>query len=172
MALADRIVQGGRRSDVLFRAYLRKAASAAAWYRFLSLKSDYKGLWKIVTSQLRKRRLLSPPRVSLPSNVEELCKEGKLNKKFFVALDTAMKRHVAILFVCAENDAGTDYLKKYWRDCFFLNGRARRNFDALVEFFQVDGANHVYSLPEWQDILIRKVCSWTNEKVKAVDGKP
>ncbi len=171
MSLADRIVEGGKRSDVMFQAYLRKVFSAAAWYRFFSFKSDYSGLWKIITTQMRKRGLLPSAAVALPSSVEELCAEGKLNKKFFLALESALSRAVELLFVCAENDAGTDYLKKYWKDGFFLTGKARRNFETLVEFLQVDGANHVYSLPEWQEVLINRVCSWAHERVKKVDGK-
>ena len=67
MSFADRIVQGGKRSDVMFRAYVCKAFSATAWYRFLSLKSDYRGLWKIVTTQLQKRGLL--PQARCPCRV-------------------------------------------------------------------------------------------------------
>ena len=64
------------------------------------------------------------------------------------------------LFILAGNDPGTEIFQHYFQNNYFRVKCQHSNFDELVDVFLVENANHVYTLFEWQETLINKVCTW------------
>jgi hypothetical protein len=163
MSFADKVAEGGEKVDLLFSEYIKNIFNLNSWYRFITLKTEFRALSKIFRMKFQK----SVPfrrEVKIPQNIEDLCREKKLNKLFFEAFEAFSERKKPILFALAGADSGTEIFKNYFQDTFLKLKYPNSNYKDVFQVFEVENANHVYTLYEWQLALINRVCSWINEK--------
>jgi uncharacterized protein len=163
ISFADKTLGGGERANQFFSGYIRKLFQLDAWYRFISLKTDYRSLCKIMLLRIKKWA----PRMSQDENmsqeIEKLCNEGKLNRLFFKAFDRAIQKSICMLFIVAEKDPGSEFFNYYFRDSYLREEDRCTPSEKMVKICQIDNANHVYTLQKWQESLIDKIDMWLNE---------
>lgn len=157
---ADAAVQGGEKADWLFSEYIKRLFRPESWVRFLTLRTDFRALRKVMFLKIRKIIGTITGGPEFPEAIEKLCEEGKLNRLFFDSFETVMKRETPILFVLAGNDPGIEIFQHFFQGVYAEQMRLSERRKELYETFVVENANHVYSLKEWQDQLIHKVVTW------------
>lgn len=160
MSFADKVVVGGNKADLLFCEYMKKLFRPQSWYRFITLKTDFRAFLKVLNMKFQKTLFPFHNNTTFAENTEKLCREKGLNKLFFQAFETFVTRKKSILFVLAGNDPGTEIFEHYFQNMYLKERRQNPQCDEIVEIFFVENANHVYTLAEWQESLINKVCSW------------
>lgn len=156
MTFADKISQDGGKADWYMEEYIKKIFSIKAWYRFLSFKTEYKALWKIIGIKFKK--YFNKGNHGLPSNIKTLCEESNLNIHFFENIDIYLNNNKNALFILAENDPGTEIFGQY-----FENGYLKIKYPNGLENLKIKtikNANHVYSLIESQKELINEIDEW------------
>lgn len=162
MSFADKIAEGGEKADLLFSRYIKKMISLKSWCRFVTLKSEYRALLKISKMKIIKTFGLLGNDHKLSKDIEWLCNEKSLNVKFFKSVEEFIRKRNPILFVLAGNDSGTEIFKKYFQDAYLKEKYKDPIYEKLFEIFVVENANHVYTLSEWQELLINKILSWVS----------
>ena len=160
MSFADKVLEGGGNADWLFYEYKKRFFRPKSLYRVVTLKTNFKALWKILKIKFQKNFTLFHKNENFPKNIEDLYREKNLNSLFFKSFETFISDRKPTLFVLAGNDPGTEIFQHYFQNNYFGVKYQHSNFDELVEVFLVENANHVYTLFEWQETLINKVCTW------------
>jgi pimeloyl-ACP methyl ester carboxylesterase len=160
MTFSDLAVEEGEKTDRLYSEYVKRIFDAKSWYRFFTLKTDYRALRKILTMRVRAMIPKTSDSAFLPGNLDRLCKEKNLNRLFFESIQAFIDKGRPVLFVQAGNDPGVEIFQKYFQDGF-LKERLRNGLSPeLIEMFMIEKANHIYTLTEWQEMLINRVLSW------------
>jgi len=163
MTFADKLVEGGEKADLMFEKYINKMMSVEAWIRIVTFRSNYKAIYKICLMKAKKLFRIGKGDVNLPKKIEKLCDEGKLNRQFFESFEAALQSDTQMLFILAENDSGTEFFREYVQKGYIEAGFSQSIAEKLVQVYQIDQANHVYTLVEWQEELMRKICSWLDQ---------
>jgi pimeloyl-ACP methyl ester carboxylesterase len=135
--------------DRLKRGYLAKLMSPQAWLRLLTLKSDYRVIWKALTAGSRKPKpQAAPPPPSADDNASPLFPPA-----FFTMANT--KRPMLLIF------GGSDRLSWEFEEKFVA--RHREKLSAVAGSYAVHvvpHANHVLSLASWQQEMLDVSKSW------------
>ena len=164
MSFADKIAPEGKRADLLFIAYIKKVFRPEAWYRFITLKTEYRALWKIVSMKFRKTLFPVRAGYELQKNMEKVCSEKNLNRQFFEAFEAFYENKKPTLFVEAEYDKGTEIFETYFLDMYLKQKCQIVDHNELVEVFIVKNANHAYTTTNSQESLIGKICVWIDTR--------
>jgi hypothetical protein len=157
MSFADKVVEGGERTEWLFREYVKRVFRLSAWYRFATGKTDVSALRKVLGMKIRQKTLSLLGRRRLPPNIEKLCSEGRLNRLFFESFDAVIRNRLPILFVLAANDPGTEVFRCYFENGYLRSGGKGIGDDTQVRIVEIENANHVYALTECRESLIRNI---------------
>ncbi len=158
---ADKIVAGSEISNSLFYGYIKKILSPKAWTRFLTLKTDYRALWKIMKMKSINLIHNTQPNRGISQDIDEFCDERGLNNLLFNAFNKYAENNNRALFIMAGNDKSTDFLQKYFIDEFLT---FNPHMAGGIDTFLIEDANHIYTLYEWQESLINKLCNWMNAR--------
>jgi alpha/beta superfamily hydrolase len=140
----------------LRKGYIRKLLSLKAWLRLLSFRSDFRLIWQ----SLRRGRRTAPP-AGVPSAASPAGPApedaGNANPLFPPAFLTLLNERRPMLLLFSEMD------RLWWEfDEKFL-GAHRAAIEAhrdRVEIGIVPGANHVFTLEEWQDDVLQRGRVW------------
>jgi pimeloyl-ACP methyl ester carboxylesterase len=171
MSFADKVAEGGDKAERLFQEYLKKAFRLSAWRRFVTLRTDYVSLLKILRMKLRRVFARVLHRRVLSADIERLCREGKLNRRFFECFERFAGKGGPILFVLAANDPGTEIFQQYFQHGYLGMGGTGNRAPASVEIVEIPNANHVYSLPECREALIAKVKTFVSHAEDQLKGR-
>lgn len=145
MSLADKILEGGESADRLYKQYVKKAFHLSSWIRFLTLKTDYRSLFKLLRMKLPHPHLRNKPEAPLPQVIERLCRQGRLNRLFFESLAAFSASHRPALFLLAGNDPGTEFFLKYVASTHFLDRTASLPGRTETQVVVIEKANHAYT---------------------------
>ena len=156
MTFADKISEPGSRADYLLLQYFKRAINLKAWYRFLTFRTEYKALLKLL--RIKVKKIFGGKYNTMPSDIEKLYKENNLNRMFFENINTYLQSNKKVLFLLAENDPGTEVFEDYFQNSF-LNIKYKK-YNRNFKIFTIPDANHIYSLASSQETLIRKICHW------------
>lgn len=160
MTFADKVLEGGEKADWLFSEYMKRVFRPKSLYRVVTLRTNFKALWKILSIKFQKNFTLFYKNANFPKSIEDLCREKKLNSLFFKSFETFIFDRNPVLFVLAGNDPGAEIFQHYFQNIYLKERFQNREYNKQVEIFLVENANHIYTLIEWQQALINKVCSW------------
>jgi len=160
MSFADKVVEGGNRSEILFKTYIKKLYSFEAWKRLFLKQSDFKAIRKLLGFRLKKLTLKDKCETKTCNEIQSLCDKGILNEYFFSCFDHTMNEEIPILFILAGNDSGTEFFLTYFQNSYLQETVSQEKREKLVDIFTIENANHVYSQIEWQKALINKICYW------------
>ena len=97
-------------------------------------------------------------------DLERFCSERKLNILFYKSFQRYILRKKPVLFLLAGNDPGTEIFQHYFVEQYFEKNCQDILYDDLVKFSIIENANHVYTLQECQESLLKNVCGWINTK--------
>ena len=141
------------------RKYIGRLINPKAWMRLLTLKSDYRLIWRFLSEPVRRRFTRAAPVEAVPPEKDNA--NPLFPPAFFNMLST--KRPMLLVF------GGTDRLQWEFEEKFVARHRQRlAALPPLYDVHIIDGANHVLSLREWQNELIDVSTRWL-EKHYAAD---
>ncbi len=142
-------------------AYLRKwrIAEWRSWVRLLTFQSDYRTL---VRALLRPRRSPSDPAAAATD------REDNTNPLFAPSFNSmvATSRPVLLAF------AGSDRL--FWEFEYKFLRRHTQELEPYSDRYRVHvtaQANHIFSLPQWQDDLFAQCCDWLERLPGTAGGR-
>jgi len=141
-----------------FRGYMMKLLKPGAWWRLLTLQSDYSVIWHSVLRKFVKK----PPAKAVATNAAEIPPEqrGNANPLFPPAYFKFLERggKAFMLF------SGKDRLQSEYEEKFVQPFAARlQPFAPQIEQHIVPDANHVLSLHEWQREMVDASRAWMSK---------
>jgi pimeloyl-ACP methyl ester carboxylesterase len=153
---ADTIV-GGQQTDNLFNDYVRMIFKPQYWFKVITLDVDFRTFAKVVNVKLKE--ILLPTRNNkYDAEIEELCREKKLNIEFFQGLGKVISRNLPMMFITAGNDPGRETFENYFQNGYLLN--LNKKCQHKIDMYLIENANHSYSLTESQDELFDRIFTW------------
>jgi pimeloyl-ACP methyl ester carboxylesterase len=153
------IIVGGQQTDNRFSEYVSNIFKPHYWYKLITLNADFKTFGRVVKVKLQ-NLLLPKERYKFDTNLEELCREKKLNIKFFQSVGEVMSRNKTMLFVSAGNDPGRETFETYFQNNYLSQKYGVISSQGLIDIFLIKNANHIYSLSESQDALFNRIFTW------------
>ena len=152
---ADKVAPGSEKADWLFIEYLKRVTRPESWYRFLTLKTDYRALVKTVL--LKSKKFFLPLKQhNTKHDIEQRCEKYNLNPLFYKSFELFTKAKNPILFVIAGNDKGAPLFQQHFQSIYLNNSSRNKN----LTIQGIDGANHIYTLYEWQEKLFNTIENW------------
>lgn len=143
----------------LRQRYLQKVLNPRAWLRVLTLKTDYRLLFRSVSSALDRRRSAGAlPRVGAPSGADS---GSNGNPHFPGALERTLANGCPILLMFSESD------RLYWefREKFAdSHGELLRKHAELINIRVLKEANHVLTFAEWQLDMMDQMTEWLDQR--------
>jgi hypothetical protein len=140
------------------RGYVRKLMDPASWVRLLTLKTDYRTLWRAVFKPLVTKG--TPQQASAPAE------HDNANPLFPPAFFNMVEGRRPMLFVFG----GSDRLRWDFEEKFLARfparvaaARERDAFDVRV----IEHANHVLSFEEWQNEMLAVAGKWLEQRFSA-----
>lgn len=131
------------------RGYFRRALDPRAWWRLLTLKSEFGVIWRSLTVGLIRR---DPPAASTPE-----AEPTNANPMFPRAFFEFLGRGGRALMLFSERD----WLYAEYREKFLaVHGARLREHARQVDEHVIPGANHVVSLREWQADMLGRISAW------------
>jgi pimeloyl-ACP methyl ester carboxylesterase len=127
--------------------YVRKVLHPSAWVRLITLQSDYKVLWAVLVSRVRR----------LAPNTQESERTKLLqamSPAFLRAFVSAVRNQKRLLFVYSANDHHWHEFKGY-----FLETRSEPERRAM-EVACIQDANHNLTEERWQEELYERLLPW------------
>lgn len=141
-------------ADSLLSAYLDRVKSPRSWLRLLTLKSDYRVIWKSVSSKFR--RGMAPPR---RLDLEHDTGDSGVNPHFLSSFRSYCSSGRPILFAFSENDKEKWAFDANVLDRYLYRGNP---YEKCYSIFVVNGANHSFTLPKWRETLLDASLAWLN----------
>jgi hypothetical protein len=139
--------------------YLVKLARPAAWWRFLTLRSDYRLLWRSIEARLRKRQPAGPP--------QELAAD--LNPHLRPAMfDLLESGRTALLLFGEQDPRRWDFEEKFLEPLSASLAPYRRQ----VTYAVIPGANHILGTPAAVAEANRLTRDWLKALVPQVLVQP
>jgi len=143
----------------LHDGYIKKIIDPRAWLRFLSLKSDYRIMFKSLMQPLKKY-INENLAKSLKNNNREEKIVNKISDNFNALFPNAFMemvsdRKIFLIF------SGSDRL--FWEFEEKFKNPYNNDIEKHKENYQIDiinEANHIFSFKEWQQEMLDKSCSW------------
>lgn len=142
--------------------YLKKVKTIRAWFRFLTLRSDYRTILKSLLLTLRRNAHNDKKR--LYRNQHTVDKDlSKQNANFNPHFPSSFSRLIStrkMLLIFSEND------RLYWEfDEKFMKHyqTSFRKYMSNLEIYISKEANHIFSFSEWQEDMLSVSSSWLNK---------
>jgi hypothetical protein len=154
--------------DSLRVRYIEKIFNIKAWFRFFTLKSDYKIIFKsflknIKISQNHTTKKLTEKDQIYGNPTENL--DNNFNYLFPKAFKKMIFANKKILLIFSEND------RLFWEfDEKFMalyKDQLKTN-NSNFEIYIAKEANHIFSFQEWQMDMLGKSTSWINQHFLSV----
>ena len=145
----SRYMTTGQLEDI-GRTYLQKLLKPQAWLRLLTLRTDFRLLWRAVSRVVRRRQPAPPaaPPPAADDNASPLFPPA-----FFQLLNS--KQPMLLIF------GGTDRLGFEFEEKFVARYRDRlAQFGDRYQAYTIAQANHVLSFREWQDEMVSVSAAW------------
>jgi hypothetical protein len=152
--LSDILAETHRPSEMFFQ-YMRKIISVRSWINFFQLKSDFRGLRKLLartTNGFLDRDKLNAGNYP---NISE-----RFNKQLWDAFCNFMNRKKKVCFLFAENDFA---LKEFRQDMQMGLLQRHEEFQLQYDVHVIKDANHVYTEEIWQRDLLQSINAWLNQ---------
>lgn len=138
--------------------YLRKILSPSAWLRLLSMKTDFRLLFK---SLLVRRPAKPAPQPENRPGTSAPVDEGNMNPHFRPQLLRMLRNRRPVLLLFSESDR----LYAEFNERFVQpHGFDVSAYDGLLDVAVVAEANHVFTFPEWQREMLEKSRTWVEAR--------
>lgn len=150
---ADRIINNKKVINYLLLEYVKSMFNLNSWINFMRGKTEIRALKKVI--KLKMSLLLNV-------NVEhsdDMIDNQKVNKDLLKTFDILINKKKKILFINASNDIGTESFNVYFKEKYLC--KIKYN---MVDIHTVEGANHIYTMYEWQEDLMNKISWWISEQ--------
>jgi len=146
-------------SDLLVSGYIKRMVSFRSWLRLLSFKSDYRLMWKSMSSKIRRTLHRSQPRS------HSSCRDDdRINPHFFKSFQSYCSSQRPLLLIFSGNDMYRWAFEADFEERFLQNGNT---FGDSYSIFVVDGANHGFTRSEWLRALLEKTVDWVQQNFAA-----
>ncbi len=150
-------VTSGQLADMR-RTYIEKILSPKAWLRFLTMRTDYRVLWKSIVQPLRARIEKTNPPPPPPPEADNA--SPLFPPAFFNMLTTG--RPMLLIF------GGSDRLLWEYEEKFVARHRERlAALPALCDVHTIAHANHVLSFNPWQREMLDVSTDWLRRRFAA-----
>lgn len=144
----------GAYADFIFYKYMKKLINPRAWLRIVTLKSDFKAIFRSIRVKIQGEKFFSEKGGGGKGSVKGTL---SLNLRYLRAYEDFMSKKGKILFILSENDAGTAYFENLFEKVYLKGENGK---DEGWEIIKVKHANHIYAFQEWQAELMGGVCDW------------
>lgn len=146
--------------------YLRKLTDPTSWARLLSLKTDFRLLYRSLTAPLRKTR---KPAADATQVAETATQDDNLNPYFRPALLSMLgdKRPVMLIFSEADR-LYWEFQEKFVQRHGFDTGAYHGNLEIAI----VKDANHIFTFTEWQQDMLARSGAWLDAHFPARTPTP
>jgi uncharacterized protein len=132
--------------------YWKKLLRPSAWLRVLTLKTDFRLLWRAFTAPLAARKQSSGARPASPPPPDD-----NTNPLFAPALFTFLGRQRPALLLFG----GADRLQWEFEEKFRARHADRlASHASLADIQVIQSANHIFSFSEWQEEALKRSVSW------------
>jgi hypothetical protein len=139
--------------------YLKKIFRPSSWLRFLTLKSDYKLLFKALIlpakSILNKYHKTENNCVNLNPRQEK----SNLNPHFPAAFARMASKNKMLLIFSERDRLYWEFKEKYMD----IYGQELNDYMVNMEIKIVKDANHIFSFKEWQEKMLQISCNWLSK---------
>jgi len=138
--------------------YVSKLFDPRSWFRLLTFRSNFRVILKVLLSSLRPAAKRPPP-----DGAQLTPEPANLNPLLPTAFDTLVsKRPVLLVF------SQGDRLYSIYQERFAQPNQARLQLHAdRFEVHVVEGANHIFSFPQWEEEMTGHVVSWLDRHYAA-----
>ncbi|MCC7124644.1 MAG: hypothetical protein IT178_07335 [Acidobacteria bacterium] len=143
----------GIRQSYFSKLQLWRASTWQAIGRFLIGQSDYRLLWRSLTAPLQSR--VRGPAAAAPTDGSATPGDNS-NPRFAPALFAMLERKRPVLMIFA----GNDRLHWEFEEKFANRQRERLAAAGSYTIHITPQANHIFSLPEWQDDMLAQCRTW------------
>jgi pimeloyl-ACP methyl ester carboxylesterase len=133
--------------------YARKVLSPSAWRRFVTGKSDTKGILRLALAAVKPTRHAAADPVGPHPN-------PRFNQRVIAALDALVDRGNPLLVVFGEGDAYRAYWQDDVREVYWDH---RPKYGRYIQEHFIAGCNHMFTLEEWQANAMRRSLEWVRE---------
>ena len=153
--------------DDLRGSYIKKAFDPKSWWRFLSMKSDYRLIYRSILTAMKSKGGHSHTAHHLSRRERDGVRvrsnesANNFNPYFPMALHNMLSSRNALLIFSEADRLFWEFEEKYvaaYKDDFErLKDRA--------EIYVAKGANHIFSFKEWQEEMLGKSCTWLKKDI-------
>jgi pimeloyl-ACP methyl ester carboxylesterase len=144
--------------DAAKKHYLRKLLNPKAWRSFLTFKSNYGVIWRVLLRQLTRRN--APPQQPATETLSPPEQRGNANPLFPPALFAFLQRGGRALMLFSEKDR----LQSEYELKFAIPFAERlRPYVPQLHQHVVANANHVLSMHEWQQEMVDTSSKWLQQ---------
>lgn len=134
----------------LRRGYLKKLTAPTSWLRMMTLRSDFRLMWRSLTEPLRRNQAGRQESAQSESNDNA----SPLFPQAFFAMASS-HRPILLIF------GGTDRLRWEFDEKFVSRHRERlASLKSIYDVHVIDRANHVLSFREWQLEMLEVSVQW------------
>lgn len=137
--------------------YLKSILNPQKWLKFITLKSDYRAILKIMILKLKELRGRKVKPLNETANDPEQSGISNINPHFIRAFKDVISKGSHILFLCAERDTDTQLFYKGFHAVHLRPCNTYMDFYSVLE---IKDANHIYTLNSSQDELIERISEW------------
>jgi len=162
-SVLETAVGNGEKLDHYFGEYVKRLFRLESWYRLLTFKTDYRGLWYTLKMKLMKKIHFLKKKNDSEFNWVKFIDENKINPHFIQSIDHLFTHKKPILFISGGNDPGRDSFHNLFEKTYLMNKYGSDNSKYLYEIFLIPDANHIYTFLEWQSTLLSKIESWVKK---------
>jgi pimeloyl-ACP methyl ester carboxylesterase len=151
------IIAGGEKTNQLFSEYVKMIFKFKYWCKLITLDADFRTFAKVVKIKL-KERFFPERNNKLVSVLEEVCRDKRLNRNFFLGVEHVISRNKPMLFITAGNDPGRETFENYFQNGYLLD--IIKQCQYKIDLFLIENANHSYTLAKCQDQLFDRIITW------------
>jgi pimeloyl-ACP methyl ester carboxylesterase len=143
--------------------YLRKLLDPRSWLRLLTFQSD----WRLLTRALRGRKPAAPAPQDAAASTPAAPSADNTNPNFTPAFLELLRRGCPSLLLFSEMD------RLWWEfDEKFLASHRETlaRYGSLAEIGVIAGANHIFTLDEWQADMLARCSAWLDQRFGSPAG--
>jgi len=149
-------------------SYLKKLLDLKSWTRFLSLKSDYRLIYRSILTAIKGETVqLNTPHPSPPVENEGVRVESNelgnnFNPYFPMALHNMLSSRRVLLIFSEADRLFWEFEEKYMSSYKNEFEKYKNN----AEIYITKGANHIFSFKVWQAEMLKASCEWLDKNYK------